>query len=325
MKKLTRLLIFIIILTSFFATYSSQARILSPEESRLFLKRIIQNSTAQSYWGIWKLTDYTNDNYNNESQNIFYEVVYIPGFGFGWVNLDNPHYYIIGDGTYRFVYDEKKQMITAVYPGFDLPFLPLGEDNIDLLVSNYLVNVEEDLVLIISRERNQVVKSFHLDQGQALVSQTYYSQDGQVEKQGEYVYRIDQPDNERIWKIFQIMQQVTKKKNNFPEVIFNRKQMLIPHLLPPGYALRRSYLVEGDQGKMYQMVFSDGINFFSLFQTLLPPQPKFTSRVRRIVIKKDGDLNTLIGEKMGRQIFLVGNLSHKVLSEIFESITNEGG
>jgi hypothetical protein len=296
MKKTSLFIGFIILLlVSFFTINSSQARILSPEEGRLFLKRIIQNSTAHSYWGIWKLTDYTG-----ESESIFYEVVYIPRFGFGWINLDNPHHYIIGDGTYRFIYDEEKQVITAVYPGFDLPFLPLGEDNIDILVSNYLIDVEEDVVMIISRENNQVVKSFLLDESQALISQTYYSKNGQVVKRGEYVYRIDYPDDERIWKIFQIMDQVIQKKNNFPEVLFNRKRMLIPRLLPPGYSLRRSYLVEGDQGKMYQMVFSDGINFFSLFQTL-------------------------IGEKMGRQIFLVGNLSHEILSEIFESIADEGG
>ena len=52
---------------------------------------------------------------------------------------------------------------------------------------------------------------------------------------------------------------------------------------------------------------------------------KYTSRLRKIVIKKDGELTTLIGEKMGRQIFLVGNLSHEILSEIFESIADEGG
>ncbi|MDD3713488.1 MAG: hypothetical protein PHU16_01360 [Atribacterota bacterium] len=321
MKKTSLFIGFIILLlVSFFTINSSQARILSPEEGRLFLKRIIQNSTAHSYWGIWKLTDYTG-----ESESIFYEVVYIPCFGFGWINLDNPHHYIIGDGTYRFIYDEEKQVITAVYPGFDLPFLPLGEDNIDILVSNYLIDVEEDVVMIISRENNQVVKSFLLDESQALISQTYYSKNGQVVKRGEYVYRIDYPDDERIWKIFQIMDQVIQKKNNFPEVLFNRKRMLIPRLLPPGYSLRRSYLVEGDQGKMYQMVFSDGINFFSLFQTLLSPHSKYTSRLRKIVIKKDGELTTLIGEKMGRQIFLVGNLSHEILSEIFESIADEGG
>ena len=160
MKKTSLFIGFIILLlVSFFTINSSQARILSPEEGRLFLKRIIQNSTAHSYWGIWKLTDYTG-----ESESIFYEVVYIPGFGFGWINLDNPHHYIIGDGTYRFIYDEEKQVITAVYPGFDLPFLPLGEDNIDILVSNYLIDVEEDVVMIISRENNQVVKSFLLDE-----------------------------------------------------------------------------------------------------------------------------------------------------------------
>ncbi|NLJ48878.1 MAG: hypothetical protein GX428_04725 [Candidatus Atribacteria bacterium] len=321
MKVSIRLTVSIVILlVSFFISFSSQARILSPEEGRLFLKRVIQNSTAHSYWGIWKLTDYTDEN-----ESIFYEVVYIPGFGFGWINLDNPHHYIVGDGTYRFIYDEEKQMITAVYPGFDLPFLPLGEDNIDILVSNYLVNVEEDSVMILSRENNQIVKSFLLDERQALIRQTYYSHDGQVIKQGEFVYRIDHPNDDRIWKIFQIMDKVVQKKNNFPEVLFNRKRMLIPRLLPPGYSFRRSYLVEGDQGKMYQMVFSDGINFFSMFQTLLPPPSKYSNPVRKIVIKKNGELNTLIGEKMGRQIFLVGNLSHEILSKIFESIVDGGG
>ncbi|HAX98122.1 MAG TPA: hypothetical protein DCY12_04340 [Candidatus Atribacteria bacterium] len=320
MKRSTLFLVFnILLLVSFFTTYTSQARILSPEEGRLFLKRIIQNSTAHSYWGIWKLTDYTDEN-----ESIFYEVAYIPRFGFGWINLDNPHHYIIGDGTYRFIYDEEKQIITAVYPGFDLPFLPLGEDNIDILVSNYLINVDENVVMIISRENKQVVKSFLLDERQALISQTYYSKDGQVTKRGEYVYRIDHPNDDRIWKIFQIMDQVIQKKNNFPEVLFNRKPMLIPRLLPPGYSLRRSYLVEGDQGKMYQMVYSDGINFFSLFQTILSPHSKFSSRARKFTIKKDGELTTLIGEIMGRQVFLVGNLSHEILSEIFDSIADEG-
>ena len=319
MKKTSLFIGFIILLlVSFFTINSSQARILSPEEGRLFLKRIIQNSTAHSYWGIWKLTDYTG-----ESESIFYEVVYIPRFGFGWINLDNPHHYIIGDGTYRFIYDEEKQVITAVYPGFDLPFLPLGEDNIDILVSNYLIDVEEDVVMIISRENNQVVKSFLLDESQALISQTYYSKNGQVVKRGEYVYRIDYPDDERIWKIFQIMDQVIQKKNNFPEVLFNRKRMLIPRLLPPGYSLRRSYLVEGDQGKMYQMVFSDGINFSLCFKLSYLPIQNIPADFEKSLLK-DGEL-TLLSEKNGETNFLVGNLSHEILSEIFESIADEGG
>ena len=79
MKVSIRLTVSIVILlVSFFISFSSQARILSPEEGRLFLKRVIQNSTAHSYWGIWKLTDYTDEN-----ESIFYEVVYIPGFSFG--------------------------------------------------------------------------------------------------------------------------------------------------------------------------------------------------------------------------------------------------
>ena len=320
---MNRFLVFIgiiVFFTSLFGSFPSQARILSPEEGRLFLKRVIQNTTSHSYWGIWKLTDYSD-----ESESVLYEVVYVPRFGFGWINLDDPRHYIIGDGTYRFIYDADKQMISAVYPGFDLPFLPLGEDNIDILMTNYLISLEDDVVLILSRETNQVVKSFELDENQSLVSQTFYSGDGHKLKQGEYIYRIDHPDDDQIGKIYQVMDQVSQKKNAFPEIRFNRKRMLFPRLLPPGYSLRRSYLIDGEQGKMYQMVYSDGINFFSLFQGLVPLPPQPPGMMKRTIIKKDGELTTVVGEKMGRQLFLVGNLSDEILSEIFDSIPDEGG
>ena len=321
MKKFIIFTAIIVIFVSILGSFPSQARILSPDEGRNLLNLIIQNSTSHSYWGIWKLTNFTNEN-----ESILYEVVFIPHFGFGWINLDDPYQYIIGDGTYRFIFDDRKQMITAVYPGFDLPFLPLGQDNIDILVSNYLINVEDDSVLIISRENGQIVKSFQLDENQSLVGQTYYSEEGNAVKQGEFIYRIHNPNEERIWKIFQIMERVSQKKSNFPEIHFSRERMLIPQLLPPGYFFRRSYLVEGEQGKMYQMVFSDGINFFSLFQSLTPPPPPhFSAKIRRIIIKRDGELTTLIGEKMGRQIFIIGTLSQEILSKIFESISDEGG
>ena len=61
-----------------------------------------------------------------------------------------------------------------------------------------------------------------------------------------------------------------------------------------------------------------------MFQTLLPPPSKNSNPVRKIVVKKNGELTTLIGEKMGRQIYLVGNMSHEILSKIFESIVDGG-
>ncbi len=320
MNKFFVVIVLIAVISSFLGSYSSHARILSPEESRQFLKRIIHNSTSHSYWGIWKLTNYADDN-----DSILYEVVYVPRYGFGWINLNDPRHYIIGDGTYRFIYDADRQMISAVYPGFDLPFLPLGEDNIDVLITNYLVNLEDNIALIISRESGQVVKSFEMDDSESLVSQTYYSNDGRVIKQGEYIYRIDHPDDTQIEKIYQVMVQVIQKKNAFPEIRFNRKRMLTPRLLPPGYSLRRSYLIDGEQGKMYQMVYSDGINFFSLFQSLALFPSDLPGLLKRTIIKKDGELTTLIGEKKGHRMFLVGNLSSEVLSEIFDSISADGG
>ncbi|MCX6090110.1 MAG: hypothetical protein NTX88_07060 [Candidatus Atribacteria bacterium] len=292
---------------------------ISPEESRLLLQHIIQSSTSQEYWGIWRVNDYQED------KNTLYEVIYDPQYGFGWRSLDDVNHFIVGDGTYRFIFDSKMKVISAVYPGFDLPFLPMGKENIDLFISNYVIDLQGNVVVVVSRENGSTVKSFEFDQDESLLRQTFYSPDGKIIKEGEFVYRDKDPDEQQIGDMLEMMRKVYEEKGSLTDTSIDNRTVMIPQLLPPGYVLRRSYLVQGEQGEMSQLIYSDGVSFFSVFQNIYPLSSETQGLSKRMEIRKEGELTTLAGERRGYRVVVVGSLEPDVLNEIFNSISPDGG
>ncbi|HSV30936.1 MAG TPA: hypothetical protein VLH40_02790 [Atribacteraceae bacterium] len=315
MRKFVSLVAGGLVLCCFLAVVpSSNGRVLSPDEVSFFLENVIEKTTPNDFWGIWRTRNF------QKNRDTFYEMAYLKNSGFVWKNLSEENLVIVGTDNYRFVYDVAEQIVVTMMPGFEIPFLPVLEDNIDLFQKNYLLEFQDNQVLILSRDAEAVVRSFSLDDRGALTSQTYFGSDGRALKEGRFLYRDFTPDFEQIALAVEAMEKCLAKLSAIPQEEVRRDKILRPQILPPGYRLARVFKVRGDEGEVFQSLFSDGINFFSIFQRVYPQVLSQSRPVNSIVFRKEGDLSILAGEIRGFFVTLIGNLDPEIINEIFNSL-----
>ncbi len=296
-----------------------KARILSPEESTLFLTNVIEKTTQDNFWGIWRVRNYTKNKDN------FYEVAFLRDYGFGWKNMSDENRAVVSIQDYRFIFNLDKKTIAGVFPGFEIPFLPVLEDNLLLFSENYLLEYQDNQVFIVSRETGETVRSFTLDFRGALVGQVYYGSEGEARLEGRFVYRDYAPDYEQIAFFIDAMEKCKKELEDFPSNDSREEKILKPQSLPPGFQLARVFMVRGHEGDAIQSLYSDGVNYFSIFQSVYPNVSSTSRSNRTLLVRKDEDLSILVGERGGFMITVVGSLEPEEISEIFSSMNLEGG
>jgi len=295
----------------------ARAEIVNPEEALYFLEEMIKKSTDRDYWGIWSNQDYSS------GKKDFYEVVHLRYIGLAWRNLNEGDLVTVKKGNYRYVVDLVSGEVKGVYPLYDLPFLPPEEDGLELLLENYLLDIQDREGQVISRHTGKVVRSFSVDEKGLLSSQAFYTPEGKLKEEGSFVYRDYSPDYTQLVKYVEAM----KKPSDvtIPSLTVSSKELFQPSLLPPGFHLKQVYLVKNQGRDWYQLVYTDGLQYFSLWQSVYPSTLSGDKRNRKISLKKEDDIVTLMGEKGGFYLALMGNFDLEMITQIFNSITWEGG
>ncbi len=297
----------------------SGARVLSPEESTLFLSNIIEKTMQENFWGIWRVRNFT------KNTDRFYEVAFLQNHGFGWTNMSNESQMVVGIQDYRFVYNLEENTVDGVFPGFEIPFLPILEDNLTLFRENYLLEYQENQAFIVSRKTGETVRSFTLDFRGAFSGQVYYGSEGEALQEGRFIYRDYSPDYEQIAFFVDAMERCLEELDRISNDDHREEKILEPQSLPPGYQLARVFMIRGKDGKAFQSLYSDGMNYFSIFQSVYPRVSSSSRLGRTSLVRKDDNLTILVGERGGFMITLVGNLEPEEVSEIFSSMNLEGG
>ncbi|MBP9015010.1 MAG: hypothetical protein KBH15_00700 [Candidatus Atribacteria bacterium] len=296
---------------------AAQAEIANPEEALFFLQEMARKSADYDYWGIWSNQDCFS------GKKDFYEVVYLRYIGLAWRNLNEENLVAVKKGQYRYVVDLSSGEVKGIYPLYDLPFLPPEEDNLELLLENYLLDLQDSTGRVLSRYTGNVVRSFSVDEKGLLNSQAFYTPDGKLKEEGSFIYRDYSPDYTQLVKYVEAM----KKPSDvtLPSLTVSGKKLFQPSLLPPGFQLKQVYLVKNQDRNWYQLVYTDGLQYFSLWQSVYPlrlPEEKGNNKPS---LRKEGDIVTVMGEKGGFYLALMGNFDLKMITQIFNSITWEGG
>jgi hypothetical protein len=309
---------FLLIFCWGFSSFSvAGAEIVNPEEALSFLKEMVKKSTDRDYWGIWSNRDCRS------GREDFYEVIHLKYIGLAWRNLNEGDLVTVKKGNYRYVVDLASGEVKGVYPLYTLPFLPPEENNLELLLENYLLDLQDRKGRVISRHTGKVIRSFSVDEKGSLVSQAFYTSEGKLKEEGSFVYRDYSPDYTQLIKYVEAM----KKPSDItiPSLSVSGKKLFQPSLLPPGFHLKQVYLVKNEDRDWYQMVYTDGLQYFSLWQSVYPLTLSGEKRNRKISLKKEDDIVTLMGEKSGFYLALMGNFDLETITQIFNSITWEGG
>jgi len=162
-----------------------------------------------------------------------------------------------------------------------------------------------------------------VDEKGLLNSQAFYTPDGKLKEEGSFIYRDYSPDYTQLVKYVEAM----KKPSDvtLPSLTVSGKKLFQPSLLPPGFQLKQVYLVKNQDRNWYQLVYTDGLQYFSLWQSVYPlrlPEEKGNNKPS---LRKEGDIVTVMGEKGGFYLALMGNFDLKMITQIFNSITWEGG
>jgi len=307
----------VVFCVTFSSSLIAQAEIVSPEEALSFLKEMARKSTDRDYWGIWSNQDYFS------GRKDFYEVVHLRYIGLAWRNLNEENLVAVKKGHYRYVVDMASGEVRGIYPLYNLPFLPPPPDDLELLLENYLLDLQDREGRVISRYTGKIVRSFSVDEKGLLASQAFYTLEGELKEQGEFVYRDYSPDYTQLVKYAEAMKKPSDV--NVPTISVDGKKLFQPSLLPPGFNLKQVYLVKNQGRDWYQMVYSDGLEHFSLWQSVYPWTPSGEKKTRKISCRKEDDIVTLMGEKGGFYLALMGNFDLEMITQIFNSITWKGG
>lgn len=303
----------VIFWVAFSPSLIAQAEIVNPQEALSFLREMARKSTDRDYWGIWSNQDYLS------GRKDFYEVVHLRYIGLAWRNLNEENLVAVKKGRYRYVVDMASGEVKGIYPLYNLPFLPPSQDDLELLLENYLLDLQDREGQVISRHTGEVIRSFSVDEKGLLASQTFYTLEGELKEKGEFIYRDYSPEYTQLVKYVEAM----KKPSDVtvPTLPVESKKLMQPSLLPPGFNLKQVYLVKNQGRDWYQMVYSDGLEYFSLWQSVYPWTPSGEKKTRKISWRKEDDIITLMGEKNGFYLALMGNFDLEMVIQIFNSIT----
>ncbi|MDI3543609.1 MAG: hypothetical protein PWP57_1214 [Candidatus Atribacteria bacterium] len=176
---------------------------------------------------------------------------------------------------------------------------------------------------VLSRYTGNVIRSFSVDEKGLLSSQAFYTPEGKLKEEGSFVYRDYSPDYTQLVKYVEAM----KKPSDvaLPSLTVSGKKLFQPSLLPPGFQLKQVYLVKNQDRDWYQLVYTDGLQYFSLWQSVYPLRLSGEKENSKFSLRKEDDIVTVMGEKGGFYLALMGNLDLTMITQIFNSITWEGG
>lgn len=298
----------------------SFAKILSPEEALPLLQRMVEKITHQSYWGVWEVTDLF------QQERKFYEILSLKNIGFGWKELGAEDLFWVKVGNYRYLFDLLSGEMQSVHPFYNLPFLPFEEDDLELVLQNYLIYFQDNRLSLFSRHTGEVVRSFILDEEGFLVSQMAYVSGGKAREEGRFVYLDFSPEYRRLAPYLELMERCPLEKATEELSVTERKEIFFPRLVPPGFKLKRTYIARSGGKEFYHLIYSDGLQYFTISQSVYPRMFSRSFDFRPVFVgKKGGENFVLIGEKEGFSFSFTGNFDLETGSQVLRSLEREGG
>lgn len=319
--RVKKILAYAFFLLLFWGTFFqiSFAKILSPEEALPLLQRMVERMTHQSYWGVWERKDYS------QQRHTFYEVLFLENVGWGWRELGGENFWSVKVGNYRYILNIASREPEGVHPVHSLPFSPFGKEDIELILKNYIIHFQDGWISFFSRHSGGIVYSFCLDEDGFLTSQVSYSSRGKVEEEGRFVYVDFSPDYRRLAFYLELMERCSFPVKEELSVVEKRK-IFFPRLLPPGFKLKNTYIVKSKGRKFYHLVYSDGLRYFTISQSIYPREisRSFDFQPRFYQQREDRNL-VLVGEKEGFSLSFTGNFDVEIGFQILQSLEKEGG
>ncbi|MGQ9746400.1 MAG: hypothetical protein ACUVQZ_01305 [Candidatus Caldatribacteriaceae bacterium] len=294
-------------------------KILSPEEAFPLLQRVAEKMTHRSYWGVWERKDYFR------KKHTFYEILFLENVGWGWKELDGEKFWNVKVRKYRYIFNIASRELEGIHPVYSLPFLPFEKEDIELILKNYLVYFQDGWISLFSSYSGEVVYSFRLDEDGFLASQVSYSPRGRVEEEGRFVYVDFSPDYSRLTPYLELMEECFLPAEEELSVV-EKKKIFFPRLLPPGFELKNTYMVKSGGRKFYHLVYSDGLRYFAISQSVYPREvPRSFDFQPRFSRQTEDESLVLIGEKEGFSISFTGNFDMEIGFRILQSLEKEGG
>lgn len=297
-----------------------EARVLSPEEARVFADRIFEQSTAGDYWGVWRFRDVPL------GEEHFVEVLFLRNTGYAWRVLGEEKTLNMRLGNYRYVVNLESGELESVYPLLELPFAPLEKDAFPLLLENYLFDLQEGELFLISKWTGKVVRSLLLGGEEEIVGQRVYSPHGELLAEWKMLYRDTSPEFPWVARLLSLLESWKGKiLGSEPLAMSSCDGLFLPEFVPPGFQLRRAYLLRDGEKKFYGLVYSDGLASFVLFQSVYPFKVSGSSKLRYLRITREGKGIQVVAEREGFYFLLIGGLDPRVGKEVLQSLPEKGG
>ncbi len=300
--------------------FPCEARMLNPEEARILLGRMLEQAMARDYWGIWQFRD------GATGERRFVEVFFLRGVGFAWKELGKDDVANVRLGNCRYVVDLKKKEVESVYPILEFPFAPLEAEDLPLLLENYLFDLRDREVTLLSKRTGEVVCSFLLGDEGEIIGQRVYAPQGKAFEEWKLVYRDTSPEiSWALWavRLFESLWEKPLPSESL-KVGFSRG-ISLPDFVPLGFRLRRVYLLKDGEKQFYGFVYTDGLLSFLLLQSVYPFQVSRSSTLRYFSITREENETRIMAEKEGFYFLLVGGLDPRVGQEILQSLSEKGG
>jgi hypothetical protein len=314
-----RLWVFILVFLWSFYNLSLEAKILNPEEAETLLQHIVKQSKALDYWGIWRFKDAEG------RKEHFVEVLFLKGVGLGWKVLGEGESFNIRLGNYRYVVNLESGEVESIYPLLDLPFAPLEEDVLGLLLENYLFDLRGSELTFVSKWTGKVIRSLLLDDSGEVVAQRMYSPQGEFLGSWEMLYRDTSPEYPWISRYLNLLASWNDKVRDAESQKAESLKIVLPSFVPPGFRLHRAYLLNDGERRFYGLVYTDGLVSFMLFQSAYPFKVSGSPTLRYIHMSLEKSRTKMVAEKEGFYFFLIGGLDPRVGREVLKSLTEEGG
>jgi len=298
------------------------AQVLSPEEARSVVERVLEASLAGDYWGVWRLKDFA------KGEERFVEVLFLKGMGFAWKTLGEEEVVHMRFGHSRYVVNLKSGEVESVYPLLDFPFVPFEREDLPLLLENYVFELREDELALISRWTGKVARSIIFGDGGEMIGQRTYAPWGEPLAEWRMLYRDASPDFPWVAQMTRLLELWSARvlgaeapRRKFP----GTSPFALSGFVPLGFRLRRAYLLQDGGKKFYGFVYSDGLRSFILFQSAYPCRISASSAPRYLQLVQEGGMVRVTAEKGGFYFLLIGELDPRVGQEIMESFLQEGG
>lgn len=298
------------------------AQVLSPEEARSVVDRVLEASLARDYWGVWRLQDFA------KGEERFVEVLFLKGMGFAWKTLGEEEVVNMRFGHSRYVVNLKSGEVESVYPLLDFPFVPFEREDLPLLFENYFFDLREDELALISRWTGKVARSIIFGDGGEMIGQRTYAPWGEPLAEWRMLYRDTSPDFPWVAQVTRLLELWSARilgagspREKFP----GTAPFVLPGFVPPGFRLRRAYLLQDGGKKFYGFVYSDGLRSFILFRSAYPFRVSESSTPRYLQLVQEGGMIRVAAEKGGFYFLLIGGLDPRVGQEIMQSLLREGG